>query len=127
MKLMNYNKNEVMGAFNASMTPDLSIDFSGLGDAGNGGISWDGSAKVGDSFAGDIMHADYQMTGWNYWQNYYYPYVIKESYPVYIQERAQDKGKQAFEIIKMLKDKKIIKLEKVEDFVNAMDELIKIL
>lgn len=69
------------------------------------------------------------LTGstWDYWQDLYYPQVIKTSYPVYIQERAQDKGKQAFEIIKMLQDKKLIKLDKVSDFVEAMDCLIKIL
>ena len=66
-------------------------------------------------------------TGWHYWSEYYYPRVIKESYPVYIQERAQDKGKQAYEIVKMLIDKKIIELKTAKDFVGAMDELIKIL
>lgn len=66
-------------------------------------------------------------TGWNWWTDYYYPQVIRQSYPVYIQERAQDKGKQAFEIIKMLKDKRFVKLETVADFVDAMDALIKIL
>lgn len=64
---------------------------------------------------------------WSYWQDYYYPRVIRESYPVYIQERAVDKGKQAFEIIKMLKDKKFIKLDTVGNFIDAMDALIKIL
>jgi len=67
------------------------------------------------------------MSCWGYWQDYYYPYVIRESYPVYIGERAKDKGKQAFEIIKILKDKKLVKLEKVSDFIDLMDELIKIL
>jgi hypothetical protein len=67
------------------------------------------------------------MSCWNYWQNYYYPHVIRESYPVYINERAKDKGKQAFEIIKILKDKKLVKLQKVSDFIDLMDELIKIL
>jgi len=63
---------------------------------------------------------------WDYWQDSYYPYIT-QSYPVYIQERARDKGKQAFEIIKILKDKKLVKLEKVGDFIDLMDELIKIL
>jgi len=66
-------------------------------------------------------------TVWDLWTNYYYPEVINKSYPVYIQHRAEDKGKQAFEIIKMLKDKKLIKLDTVGDFIDAMDELIKIL
>lgn len=62
-----------------------------------------------------------------FWQTDYYPRVIKESYPVYIQERARDKGKQAFEIIKVLKDKKLVDMRKVGDFIDLMDELIKIL
>lgn|SRR3990167_9768289 len=64
---------------------------------------------------------------WKYWTDQYYPIVIRESYPVYFQQRAMDKGKQAFEIIKILKDKKLVKLEKVGDFIDLMDELIKIL
>lgn len=68
-----------------------------------------------------------QLTGWGYWQDYYYPAVIQASYPVYIQERALDKGKHAFEIIKILKDKKLVKINKVSDFIDLMDELIKIL
>lgn len=67
------------------------------------------------------------MSCWSYWQDYYYPRVIRESYPVYLTERAQDKGKQAFEIIKILKDKKLVQLSKVGDFIDLMDELIKIL
>lgn len=83
--------------------------------------------------AGDISNAlqnlQYQPTKscWEYWQQWYYPYVIKESYPVYIQERAMDKGQKAFEIIKMLKDKKLIDLKTVADFIEAMDALIKTL
>ena len=66
-------------------------------------------------------------TCWSYWQDYHYPNVISTSYPVYIQERSLDKGKQAFEIIKVLKDKKMVKLNKVSDFIDLMDALIKIL
>jgi hypothetical protein len=77
----------------------------------------------------NVIDAANQTSGtvWDYWQNYYYPQVISHSYPVYVQERAQDKGRQAFEIIKMLQDKKLIKLDKVSDFIDAMDCLIKIL
>lgn len=64
---------------------------------------------------------------WTYYTDYYYPYVIQPSYPVYLQERAQDKGKQAFEIIKILKDKKLVQITKVSQFIDLMDELIKIL
>ena len=76
------------------------------------------------SFAGSPVQ---QTSCWAYWQNCYYPQVIYPSYPVYIRERALDKGKKAYEIIKILRDKKIVKLEKVSDFINIMDELIKIL
>ena len=64
---------------------------------------------------------------WNYWQNQYYPYVIRESYPIFIQERAMDKGKQAFELLKVLMDKKLLKVEKVSDFIEAMDAILKTL
>lgn len=77
-------------------------------------------------FVGDLPQTQ-PMTGWTFWRDYYYPEVIRESYPVYISERAKDKGKQAFELLKMLKDKRFINLEKVSDFVDLMDELIKIL
>ncbi len=64
---------------------------------------------------------------WDYWQDWHYPYVVRENYPVYIQQRSQDKAKYAYEIIKILKDKKLAKIDKVSDFINLMDELIKIL
>ena len=59
-------------------------------------------------------------TCWEFWQNDYYPRVIRG-------DRAKDKGRQAFEIIKVLKDKKLVKIEKVSNFIDLMDELIKIL
>lgn len=64
---------------------------------------------------------------WDYWQNIYYPSTVTTSYPVYIQDRAKDNGRQAFEIIKMLQDKKLMNLKTVRDFIDAMDLLIKIL
>jgi len=72
---------------------------------------------------GEYKHS----TCWGYWTEYYYPEVIRQSYPVYIQEQSKDKGKQAFEIIKILSDKKFVKLDKVKDFIDLMDTLIKIL
>ena len=88
------------------------------------------NCSIGDSLG--ISNADYSisngsMSCWGYWQDLYYPQVIRESYPVYIQERSKDKAKQAYEIVKILKDKKLAKLEKVADFIDLMDELIKIL
>ena len=66
-------------------------------------------------------------TLWGYWQDQYYPYVIRESYPVYIQDRAMDKGKQAFELLKALMDKNLVKVDKVKDFIEAMDTILKTL
>lgn len=80
--------------------------------------------RVGDNIAQKSSNC---MTGWSFWEREYYPKVIRDSYPIYIQERAQDKGKQAFEIIKALQDKKLMKLETVADFIEAMDTLIKTL
>ena len=68
-----------------------------------------------------------RSTCWNYWQDWYYPQIIRESYPVYIQEKSLDKGKKAYEIIKILKDKKLINIRTVNQFIDIMDSLIKIL
>lgn len=79
---------------------------------------------------GNSTNALYIANGdslWKYWHQDYYPHVIKESYPVYIQERAMDKGKQAFEILKALMDKGLVKVDKVKDFIEAMDVLLKTL
>lgn len=82
--------------------------------------------------SGDISYTTGNLqtmhyTPWGFWQDQYYPQVIRESYPIYVRERAEDNGKKAFEIIKMLQDKKIVKFEKVSDFIEAMDCLIKVL
>ena len=77
--------------------------------------------------AGNTAIYNSTVSCWDYWQGSYYPQVIHPSYPVYLQERAKDSGKQAFEIIKALQDKKLMKLEKVSDFIEAMDTLIKVL
>ena len=66
-------------------------------------------------------------TLWGYWQGTYYPQVIRESYPMYIQEKAMDKGKHAFELLKALMDKNLLKIEKVSDFIDAMDTILKTL
>ena len=94
------DKNEVMAMCNSSLDSNLNITNQlGIGD----------------------------YTAWNWWTEHYYPSIIRESYPVYIQDRAQDKGKQAFEIIKHLQDKKLMKLDTVRDFIEAMDTLLKVL
>lgn len=98
------NTNEVMAMSNASLDSNLNV---------TAGVTATNTVYTGGA--------------WTFWQDHYYPSVIRESYPVYIRERAEDKGKQAFEIIKSLQDKKLLKLDKVSDFIDAMDTLIKIL
>lgn len=95
--------------------------------------SGDTGTTVAYSYSGDTSNSTTNamwtvpMSGWQYWQNDYYPNVIHHSYPLYLQERAKDSGKQAFEVLKALQDKKILNIEKVSDFIEAMDTLIKIL
>jgi len=103
------NKQEALSMLNCSVDQNMNLKASNY--------------EVGDF--PNKQTAD--LSCYHYWQDWYYPQVIKESYPVYIQERAIDKGKQAFEIIKILKDKKLVNLNKVSDFIDLMDELIKIL
>lgn len=79
-----------------------------------------------NSSVGTTSNMDH-ISCWDYWQNWYYPQVIYQSYPVYIKEQALDKGKKAYEIIKILKDKKLIEIRTVGKFIDLMDELIKIL
>ena len=86
------------------------------------------------SISGDLLDQNLFKTSgtispscWNWWYSDYYPQVIKESYPVYIKEKSYDVGKKAYEIIKVLRDKELIELNKVKDFVKLMDELIKLL
>lgn len=101
------NKTETMALMNASLDSNLNIGGSGVST--------------------NAVYVGPPLTGWGFFQDYYYPNVIRESYPVYIRERAEDKGKQAFEIIKAMQDKKVLKLDKVSDFIEVMDTLIKIL
>jgi len=108
------DKNQAMSMLNCSVDSNLGIDTVG---------DYPLHFGTGDySFSGDGTY-----TCWDYYQREYYPYIVKESYPVYLQERAKDKGKQAFEIIKILKDKKLVQLKTVGNFIDLMDELIKIL
>lgn len=111
------DKNEVMAMLNCPMDNNMNIK--------NDSLALYKSNDIGDTIGYKENHAD--LSGWSYFTDYYYPNVIRESYPVYIQERTKDKGKQAFEIIKVLKDKKMVSLKKVGDFIDLMDELIKIL
>jgi len=61
--------------------------------------------------------SNYQSIGWDSSCTLYPSYY---SYPVYV----KDSTKQAFEIIKVLQDKKLLKLDKVSDFIEVMDAII---
>ncbi|GAI86264.1 unnamed protein product [marine sediment metagenome] len=133
------DKKEVMTLMNCSLNDNLSLNLedvnglvSGLAENNTGFNTADGGIAQNTDNA--LYHYDNGLydgsanyTCWDYWRNDYYPRIIRESYPVYIQERAKDKGKQAFEIIKILKDKKLVQLKTVGNFIDLMDELIKIL
>jgi len=128
---MDYSKNEVMALMKADVNDNFNVNVSAFySEPDVTTLEYKTTSTSGTGYNGSGIFdtiGDNKLSAWDYYQNYYYPYVIKESYPVYIQERAQDKGKQAFEIIKILKDKGLVKIKKVEDFIEAMDELIKIL
>ena len=116
------NKGQVMAMMKCDITPDFNIKNDNIG------ASYNAADKSSYSPTGD--NKDFSaahLTGWGYFQNYYYPQIIRESYPVYIQEKALDKGKQAFEVLKILQDKKLLNIKKVSDFIEAMDSLIKVL
>lgn len=112
-------KNKVKAMMSMKIDDDLNL-INNLNDS----VAKMNSMSARTSQTGDQIKS---LSCWGYWRDHYYPEIVQHSYPVYIQERAQDKGKQAFEIIKMLKDKKFLKLESVGDFIDVMDELIKIL
>ena len=123
------NKTEVLSMMNASLDNGLSFTASAVPASGNVSMNYttSGTPTLGGTSSSPSGVSSNSLTCWGYWRDYYYPAVIRESYPVYIEERAKDKGKQAFEIIKVLKDKKLVDLRKVSDFIDLMDELIKIL
>jgi effector-binding domain-containing protein len=123
---MNDNKINALSVLNSNVDKNLRINqvstlYESLSKLNNFEQS---SGTITTTTPGSgITNANY--TCWNWWQDYYYPYIIRESYPVYIQERAKDKGKLAYELIKGLIDKNFLKLEKVKDFIEIMDFLIK--
>lgn len=115
--------NQAMQMMNCSMN-GLAIT-GGTGTSGIVGTYT--TTSQGSSVTNAVYFGDPPNTAWGYWQQYYYPQVILQSYPVYLQDKAMDKGKQAFEILKSLLDKKLLKLDKVSEFVEAMDTILKAL
>ena len=124
------DNDQVMSLMSCKVDSNLSIDTAGSNFTldGNSG-SVDTGGAVNALYHNDLngYYDGSSISGWGYWQNYYYPQIIRESYPVYIKERAEDKGKKAFEIIKRLNDLKVTRIDTVKDFIDAMDALIKIL
>ena len=117
-----------MAMMNCSVDDNFNLSNEWEGGNGNNPVITGTSDAVSlvDSNGGYTFNGT-DLSCWGYYQDYYYPTVIRESYPVYLQERAKDKGKQAFEIIKILKDKKLVQLKTVGNFIDLMDELIKVL
>lgn len=99
-------------------SPNYGVDALNSGGTTATGYGYNGFTNVPGYYGGNL---------WDFWYKDYYPIIIRESYPIYLQERSMDSGKKAFEIIKLLQDKKLIKLDKVSDFIEAMDCLIKAL
>lgn len=123
---MNLNKNQVMAMMSCPINDNFQITSLTSASNGNGVIEAFTASSDTMQTAG-YSYIQYPTSPWEFWRDYYYPTIIRESYPVYIKEKAVDKGKQAFEIIKALKDKKLLNVEKVDDFIEAMDTLLKTL
>jgi hypothetical protein len=119
---MDSNNINAMQAMNCNMD-GLSFNYSTTSD--NCVTAYQGGDTLSTGYNANCITNGINLTCWDYWHGYYYPQVIRESYPVYIQEQAKDKGKAAFEIIKGMIDKKFIKLDTVKQFVDLMDFLIK--
>lgn len=120
------DKDTTLSMLSCSVDNNLNINASSLtfgdtnlsGDFTAGGQTTDLLYRTGTSD---------NLSCWHWWQDYYYPSVITNYYPVYIRERALDKGKQAYEIIKMLKDKGLVEIDTVKKFMSLMDALINML
>src|SRR4051794_7908491 len=87
------NKTEVLSMMNVSVDANLNLKAMAL-------TATPESMYKNSSYVGDpVGQTSANLSCWGYWRDYYYPTVIRESYPVYVREQAQDKGKKAFEII----------------------------
>lgn len=118
---MSENKKEVMSILNNAINESLTFSTTNTNDLNNDANVF--TASNLDTASGSTG----TMSCWDYYQRWYYPEVIRESYPIYVRERAEDKGKKAFEVIKLLNDKKFVNLKTVKDFIDLMDVLIEVL
>ncbi len=93
--------------------------FESMKNELNDVVRWDNTSTGGDI----TMHAGSQYIDYDYYHTHWYPYsYYYPSYPVY-----EDKTKQAFKIVKLLMKKKLVKVDKVKDFVDLIDEVLEIL
>lgn len=84
----------------------------------NTSLNWDNSSTGGDI----TMHSGSCYIDYDYYHTHWYPYSNYLSYHTY-----EDKTKQAFKIVKLLMKKKLVKVDKVKDFVELIDEILEIL
>ena len=82
-------------------------------------VSTDVVGHAGGTYTGDIQGC------YDYWQNSYpAPVGYVYSFSTYT---PQDKGLKALSIIKILIKKKVAKIDTIEQFIDVMDELVKVL
>ncbi len=79
---------------------------------GNNDSSTGGEMMIGDGSSHYFDETNYYPWIQSYCNHYHYP---------------EDKTKQAFKIVKVLMKKKMVKLDKVKDFVELVDEILEIL
>ena len=78
---------------------------------------------ITDNTTGRLNSSDINAC-YDYW-NTYYPQSV--TYPYYSNTICIDKGLQALSIVKALMNKKLVKLTTIKQFIDLMDELVKIL
>ncbi len=102
-------------------------------DAGmNGNLSESGKITLGivttsaintGASADGVTHTNY-MDCHDWWHQYYYPAY----YPGYYQSTIYiDKGQKAIELVKVLMDSDVIKVDTVKQYVDVLDKIIKII
>lgn len=128
-KTMENNKEFALSMLNCSVDNNLNFSASNVGAdyTLTKANDFDNTVTAGGTSGDSLKNTQDTLSCWSWWQDYYYPSVITTVYPVYVQERALDKGKKAYEIIKMLKDKKLLEITSVKKFMEMMDALINIL
>jgi hypothetical protein len=93
-------------------------------------ITWWGdnnTNSTASSTGGDMtMHVGSHYVDYDYYHTYWYPYTHPQIFQDHYTIR-EDNTKQAFKIVKLLMKKKLVKVDKVKDFVELIDEILEIL